>query len=101
MSNKNFVGDFSIIPKENMSSKLKEELNLETMNILNDCLNKVTDCLTKEWSIVDDLAQELLKKEELDYKEVEQIFAKYSKNKSSDTLEQQTVEGNTKINDND
>ena len=101
MSNKNFVGDFSVIPKENMSSKLKEELNLETMNILNDCLNKVTNCLTKEWNIVDDLAQELLKKEELDFKEVEQIFAKHSKNKSSDTLEQQTVAGNTKINDND
>lgn len=101
MSTKGFVGDFSVIPKESMSSKLKEELNLETMNILNSCLTKVTDCLTKEWNIVDNLAQELLKKEELDYKEVEQIFAKYSKSKKNNALEQQAVEENTQINNND
>ncbi len=81
MGTRGFVGDFTAIPKDCMSSKLKEELNTETMEIMNTCLNKVNECLTKEWAIVEDLAQEMLKKEELTYAEVDQIFVKHGKSK--------------------
>lgn len=83
MGTKGFVGDFTAIPKDNMSSKLKEELNDETMKIMNDCLKKVNECLTEDWAIVEDMAQEMLKKEELTHKEVEQIFQKHGKSKKS------------------
>ena len=81
MSTKGFIGDFSVIPKDSMSSKLKEELNLQTMDILNNCLKDVNECLTQNWVVVDDMAKQLLEKEELDYKDIDDIFKKYGKNK--------------------
>ena len=82
MGPKGLVGDFSLIPKDCMSPKLKEELNAQTMEIMNTCLNKVKECLTKEWAIVEDIAQEMLKKEELTYNEVDEIFRKHGKSKA-------------------
>lgn len=82
MSTKGFIGDFSVIPKDSMSSKLKEELNLQTMDILNNCLKDVNECLSQNWVVVDDMAKKLLEKEELDYKDIDDIFKKYGKNKS-------------------
>ena len=81
MGTRGLVGDFTAIPKDSMSSKLKEELNTETLEIMNTCLNKVNECLTKDWNIVEDMAQEMLKKEELTFNEVEEIFKKYGKSK--------------------
>jgi hypothetical protein len=48
---------------------------------MNTCLKKVNECLTKDWNIVEDMAQEMLKKEELTFNEVEEIFKKYGKSK--------------------
>lgn len=91
MGIKGFVGDFTAIPKDNMSSRLKEELNKETMEIMNVCLEKVNECLTENWVIVEDMAQEMLEKEELIHKEVEQIFQKHGKSKKS-SIKQKDVE---------
>ncbi len=89
MSNKeDFIGDFTAIPKESMSSKLKEELNQETINIMNDCMKKTNECLTKEWQIVDDMAKELLVKEELDYKDIDEIFKKHGKQQKNGRVEE-------------
>ncbi|MBO7612110.1 MAG: AAA family ATPase [Elusimicrobia bacterium] len=87
MGTRGLVGDFTAIPKDSMSSKLKEELNTETMEIMNTCLNKVNECLTNDWAIVEDMAQEMLKKEELTYNEVEKLFEKHGKNKVITTNE--------------
>ena len=81
MGTRGLVGDFNAIPKDNMSSKLKEELNTQTLEIMNTCLNKVNECLTNDWAIVEDMAQEMLKKDELTYNEVEKLFEKHGKNK--------------------
>ena len=81
MGTKNLVGDFTAIPKDCMSSKLKEELNAETMEIMDNCLSRVNECLTKDWVIVEDMAQEMLRKEELTYNEVEDLFKKHGKSK--------------------
>ena len=57
------------------------------MEIMNTYLNKVNECLTNDWAIVEDMAQEMLKKEELTYNEVEKLFEKHGKNKALSTSE--------------
>ncbi|MGE4384950.1 MAG: AAA family ATPase [Endomicrobiaceae bacterium] len=81
MGEDGFIGDFTVIPKENMSTNLKEKLNQQTMKILDSCLKKVNACLTDQWDIVDEMAKALIEKEELDYDDIDAIFAKYGKNK--------------------
>ncbi|MDD2524501.1 MAG: AAA family ATPase [Endomicrobiia bacterium] len=81
MGEEGFIGDFTVIPKENMSSSLKEKLNQQTMKILDSCLKAVNDCLTDQWVIVDEMAKALVEREELDYDDIDEIFAKYGKNK--------------------
>lgn len=81
MGEDGFIGDFTVIPKENMSTNLKEKLNQQTMKILDSCLKKVNICLTEQWDIVDEMAKALIEKEELDYDDIDAIFAKYGKNK--------------------
>ncbi|MDD3730604.1 MAG: AAA family ATPase [Endomicrobiaceae bacterium] len=87
MGDEGFIGDFTVIPKEDISSNLKEKLNTQTMNILNSCLQKVNECIKNEWAIVDEIAQSLLKKEELDYDDINEIFAKYGKSKEKPEID--------------
>ncbi|WP_413853950.1 AAA family ATPase [Candidatus Ruminimicrobium bovinum] len=81
MGEKGFIGDFTAIPKENLSTDLKEKLNEQTMAILNLCLERVDKYLSEQWDIVDKMAQALLEKEELDYDDIEELFTKYGKNR--------------------
>ena len=81
MGEKGFIGDFTAIPKENLSTDLKEKLNEQTMAILNLCLDRVDKYLTEQWDIVDKMAQALLEKEELEYDDIEELFTKYGKNR--------------------
>ncbi|MBU1367559.1 MAG: AAA family ATPase [Candidatus Omnitrophica bacterium] len=43
-------------------------------DIINNCINEINEVLRKEKIILDEIAQELLKKDELDYDELEEIF---------------------------
>jgi ATP-dependent Zn protease len=63
-----------------VSEKIKEKLNEETQIIFQECLKSVEELLTKENQIFERFANELLAKEELDYDEIEAIFAEYGKN---------------------
>ena len=81
MGETGYIGDFTAIPKENLSTDLKEKLNEQTMAILNLCLKRVDKYLMEQWDIVDKMAQALLEKEELDYDDIEELFAKYGKNR--------------------
>jgi len=80
MGNNGFLGDYSIIPESQISNELKEKLNTETQKILNDCYQEVENLLRKEWTIVERFVSELLDKEELEYDEIEAIFAQFGKN---------------------
>jgi cell division protease FtsH len=60
-----------------LSERLKEHLNQETQDILQDCLREVEDLLKKESNLLERFAQELLAKEELNYDEIEAIFQEY------------------------
>src|SRR5581483_6838021 len=79
MGTNGFVGDFTVIPKEQLSDALKEKLNMETQDVLKEALKEVEATLKAEWQIVERFAQELLKKEELDYDEIAAIFMQYGK----------------------
>jgi len=79
MSDAGYIGDYTIIPKSQLSESLKEKLNAETDKIIKSCLKDVEDLLKKEWPIVERFAKELLEKEELEYDEIEAIFKECGK----------------------
>lgn len=79
MGSNGYVGDFSSIPQHELSDDLKQNLNKETYNILGACAKEVEDFLRKEWSLVDRFAQELMKRDELEYDDIHAIFAEYGK----------------------
>lgn len=74
-----YLGDFGSIPQEQLSEKVKEELNGETNDIFQHSVKEVEALLTKERAILDRFAQELLKREELEYDDIEAIFGEYGK----------------------
>lgn len=81
-----FVGDFSIIPKDEISSSLKEKLNNETIAILNSCNAKVDEVLKENWDVVDEIVKILLDKKEMDFDDLEEVFDKFGKKKQSASI---------------
>jgi len=79
MSEAGYIGDYTVIPKTQLSESLKERLNAETDKIIKSCLKDVEDLLKKEWPIVERFVKELLEKEELEYDEIEAIFKECGK----------------------
>jgi cell division protease FtsH len=81
MGSNGMVGNFSIIPKEEMSQSLKEKLNNETISIINSCYSKVEEFLKSNWDAVDALANRLIKDKELDFDELEEVMEAVGKKK--------------------
>lgn len=79
MGDSGFLGDFTIVPKEQLSEDIKKKLNEDTNKIFQKCFKEVEELLTKERPILDRFAKELLKKEELEYDEIEAIFKECGK----------------------
>ncbi|MFH2145655.1 MAG: AAA family ATPase [Candidatus Omnitrophota bacterium] len=73
------IGDYTMIPPEQLSETIKERLNEETNQILQKCVKEVKELLVKEKELLDRFARELLEKEELEYDEIEAIFKEYGK----------------------
>ncbi len=80
MGSNSYLGDYSIIPESQISNELKQKLNQETQELLQKCYQEVENLLKKEWTIMERFVSELLEKEELEYDEIEAIFAEYGKN---------------------
>lgn len=57
-----------------ISEKTKETLDNDIQDILHTCLKEVEEILAKEKDLLEYFAQELLKKEELEYDEINAIF---------------------------
>ncbi len=71
MGKSGFIGDFySVYTSEVMRSKLDEDVQ----DILQSCLRQVEQIVTENWDCVVHFSEELYKKEELDFDEVEEIF---------------------------
>jgi len=58
---------------------MKERLNDETHLILKNCMVEVEALLRKEEALLDRFAEELLKREELEFDDIEAIFAEFGK----------------------
>lgn len=84
MGGSGLVGDYSIIPPHQLSDKIREKLNTDTNKICSDCMKDVEDLLKKEKHILERLVKELLKREELDYDEIKEIFDEYKAVKKSE-----------------
>jgi len=96
MGKSGMVGDYSLLETMHsgdglfrgekasfLSEKVKEQLNNETQQILQECLKEVEELLKEESGLLDRFAQELLTKEELDYDEIEAIFKECGKARPS------------------
>ncbi len=62
-----------------ISERVKEQLDKDVQDLLQECLKEVEDLLRRESALLDRFAQELLIKEELDYDEIEAIFKEFNK----------------------
>ncbi len=74
-----YLGDFSEIPEAYLSEQVKAEMNQETNEIFQECAREVEALLIKERPLLDRFAQELLRREELEYDDIEAIFAEFGK----------------------
>jgi ATP-dependent Zn protease len=74
-----YVGDYSSIPENELSDEIKTKLNNDTNQILRECMGDVEKLLTQEKVIFERFAHELLIRQELEFDEIEAIFAEYGK----------------------
>ncbi|MBI2870824.1 MAG: AAA family ATPase [Candidatus Omnitrophica bacterium] len=72
-----YIGDYNAIPDVQLSERVKEKLNEETQQIIHGCVKEVESLLNKERSVWEECAQQLLKRDELEYDEIIDIFKKY------------------------
>ena len=79
MGGDGLFGDFTRIPKEQLSDSLKEKLNDATQKVLHEALGEVEETLKAESRIVERFAHELLDHDELDYDEIVAVFQEYGK----------------------
>lgn len=82
MGSSGLIGDYTVYKEGNallLSEDLKMRLNQDVDKILKECLDEVETLLRKEKDIFERFAHELLTKQELDYDEIEAIFAEFGK----------------------
>jgi len=82
MGKSGLIGDFTILPKEQLSEDVRVVLNKDTNKIMGECLKEVETLLTEKRTILDRFASELLEREELEYDEIIAIFAEYGEKES-------------------
>ncbi len=61
-----------------ISEKIREQLNRDTQEILSQCLKENEELLIKQRPLLDRFAEELIKKQELDYDEIDAIFKEFN-----------------------
>ncbi len=72
-----YVGDYSAIPKEELSEEIKLALNKDTNAIVTGCVEETKKTLEENKKLLDRFAKELLEREELEYDEIIAIFEEY------------------------
>jgi len=79
MNDLGLVGDYTSIPEDQISEEIKNSLNQDTLRILKESEKEVSALLTKERPLLDYFAQELVKRQELEYDDIVAIFKKFGK----------------------
>lgn len=74
-----YVGDYTAIPEAELAETTKHQLNQDESKIIQQCLKEVEELLTRERVLFERFGHELLVKQELEYDEIEAIFAEYGK----------------------
>jgi len=87
MGGSGLIGDFTVIPNEQLSEDVRTALNKDTNKIIADCLKEVETMLTEKRKILNRFASELLTREELEYDEIIAIFAEYGEKETVDDHE--------------
>lgn len=77
MGDSGFVGDYTAIPKEELSEEIKTVLNKDTNKVIKHCIDEVEQNLRDHMALLDRFAKELLAREELEYDEIIAIFAEF------------------------
>ena len=72
MGKSGLIGDFTA--SNILSEKTRAQLDSDIQEILQSCLKDVTKTINTHWDCVSYFAEELYKKEELDFDEIEAIF---------------------------
>ncbi len=75
-----------------ISEETKARLDNDVQEIMQTCLKEVTELLKKEEPLLDRLAKELIIKEELNYDEIEAIFAEYGIKRSTPQNKDDSIE---------
>ncbi|MFH1797993.1 MAG: AAA family ATPase [Candidatus Omnitrophota bacterium] len=84
MGDSGMVGDYTVIPKEQMSEDIRLKLNKDTNKLMSQCLKAVEEELTEKREILNRFADELLKRNELEYDEIIAIFGEYGFKETAD-----------------
>jgi len=84
MGESGIIGSFAVssnnpFVSSSISEELKAKLDSDVQKILTDSLREVEEILIKEKELFEYFAQELLKKNELEYDEIVEIFKKHGK----------------------
>ncbi|MBD3380328.1 MAG: AAA family ATPase [Candidatus Omnitrophica bacterium] len=77
MGDSGYVGDYSSVPKEELSEEVKVALNKDTNKLIKKCLDETKKNLTDHMDILDRFSRELLQREELEYDEIIAIFEEF------------------------
>jgi cell division protease FtsH len=81
MGETSLVGDYTAVPQEQLAKDIVYKLNLETQQIIQNCLKETESLLKQELPLLETLSQKLLVKEELEYDEIEAIFKEAGKSR--------------------
>ena len=86
MGTSGIIGNYAIAQSNQMihsqiSEAFKNKLNDETQGILKQCEKDTEAFLRKEWQMVEIFAKLLIEKEELNYDEIEEVFASHGKSR--------------------
>ena len=84
MGDSGYVGDYTAIPKEELSEEVKVALNKDTNVLIQQCIKEAEKTLEMNRPILDRFAKELLEREELEYDEIIAIFAEYGHKESEE-----------------
>ncbi|VAW14894.1 Cell division protein FtsH, partial [hydrothermal vent metagenome] len=74
MGESGLVGDFTALPESHISESTREKLDADIQKILLSCIKEVEETLKEHNEVFEKFAQELLKKEDLEYDEIISIF---------------------------
>jgi len=74
-----------------LSERTKQTLDEDVQDILQSCMKEVEEILNDKRELLEHFAQELIKKEELEYDEIEQIFNRYGLTAASRAQDGETL----------